>query len=395
MKKSTFKDNRGLTLVELMVGVTILAIIVVPLLHTFVVGAATESRSRTYGNATNAAQNLIEQFQATDPDTIMSNSHIVNTGANYYTLSGGVYTLDSTPTAAPPADSGKYYIGIPNYTYGGSSFDALITVDTSTAATGATANVTPVAIGNQMDALLNMSNADKSAVQELKYQYGNLVADPNNELTASLLTRSISIIVTRIGTTSPYTYTIEVLFNYIAINVPCTAVGKTGTYFSFSHTEQSSASVASVADSTDGSPILSAFLFFDGYYRSNMASETITINNSTGADINFFLVNTTTSTMPATYGAQVSYKYQNFNATGNPVNNLFFTNTPTNVSYIAYKDSITSKTYKTNTTPAISQYLVETKALNRKFNVVINLYATGSNFTGTPILTIDSTRLNY
>ena len=41
MKNEIKGDNRGLTLLELIVGVVILAIVVVPLLHTFVTGANT------------------------------------------------------------------------------------------------------------------------------------------------------------------------------------------------------------------------------------------------------------------------------------------------------------------------------------------------------------------
>ena len=85
MIKSVFKDDRGLTLVELIVGVTILAIIVVPLLHIFVTGANTEYKSRIYGDATDAAQNLSEQIQANDADTILDNADAVDSGAYYYT----------------------------------------------------------------------------------------------------------------------------------------------------------------------------------------------------------------------------------------------------------------------------------------------------------------------
>ena len=388
MKKSTFKDNRGLTLVELMVGVTILAIIVVPLLHTFIIGASTEARSRTYGNATNAAQNLIEQIQATDPDSILNNAAMVATGAQFYTLSGTTFSLYGTaPHTKSPTISSlpkTYYIGIPNYTYESSSFDALITLSVPNESN----NSSPVAIGNQMDALLNMSQADANAVQELKTQCGDLVDDPDLELTETLLTRSIALNVTRSGTTSPYTYKIDAVFNYSATNIPCTAEGKTGTFFSFNDTEQSSASVASIAEPTDGSPVFSAFLFFDGYYSSNMSNETIDINNNTGSDINFFLVNTDTGDIPFGYSATISYKHQKFGADDNPVNNLVFTNLPVS-AYTAWKD------LSTHASSPITGHLVEEKALSRKFNVLINLYNTGSNFTGTPILTIDSTRLNY
>ena len=81
--KSAYKDNRGLTLVELLVGVTILAIIIVPLLHTFITGANTGIKSKNYGNATDAAQNLSEQIQALDVDTILQNSALVDSAAKF------------------------------------------------------------------------------------------------------------------------------------------------------------------------------------------------------------------------------------------------------------------------------------------------------------------------
>lgn len=106
--KSVREDNRGLTLVELIIGVTILAIIIVPLLHTFIVGASTERKSHDYGNATDAAQNLIEQIQATDADLILSNNGVVDSGATYYTSNGTTYSqIEPVIIKAPAAESGK------------------------------------------------------------------------------------------------------------------------------------------------------------------------------------------------------------------------------------------------------------------------------------------------
>jgi len=245
--------------------------------------------------------------------------------------------------------------------------------------------------------LLNMSLADTRALLELKTQYSYLMANSDTELTLERLTRSIAFNVTK-SSSSPYTYTISASFNYTG-TITGTAMGYTSTTVTFADTETSSASVDSIVNTTDGSPVLSAFLFYNAYYRSNISNEVIIINNqfsdSTRSDVKVFFVNTNTDTMPVNYHAQISYKYQNFNAAGDPVNNLFFTNTPTNVSYIAYKDSLTSKTYTTNTTPAISQYLVETKALDRKFNINIKIFKNDSNYSGTPIVSIDSTKLSY
>ena len=374
---------------ELILGTVILAIIVVPLLHVFVTGASTEYKSRKYGEATEAAQNLAEQVQAADADLLLSNSRAVDPQAYFYSLSD-LSTGSNGVTTAPASDaSGKYYIGIKNYSYGGSLFNALITLDTSATATG-TANTTPVIVGNQMDASIDMTQAETGAADTLLAECGNLAVTDPNSLTLSYLTRSVTLNVTRTAGSSAntYSYRIEALFTYTE-TIPYKIGAKSYNYY-FSHTEQALASVVNITDSTDNSPVFSSFVFFNAYYRSSMATETILINNSTGQDINFFLVNTnTTGSMPLNYGALVWYKYQKF-LSHVPVNKLIYTNLPYNkVIYRAAENEFLRKTL------TVSGYLVETKQLNRKFAVDIKLYKSGAAFTGTVLAGIDSTKLNY
>ena len=57
------KDNRGLTLVELIVSITILAIMVLPLLTSFVQAAKTNAKAKNKLHATEAAQNIMEGLE--------------------------------------------------------------------------------------------------------------------------------------------------------------------------------------------------------------------------------------------------------------------------------------------------------------------------------------------
>lgn len=63
-KQRTYKDNRGFSLVELLIAITILAIIVVPLLHTFVSAARTNLKARKLLRITTAAQDVMEGLKA-------------------------------------------------------------------------------------------------------------------------------------------------------------------------------------------------------------------------------------------------------------------------------------------------------------------------------------------
>ncbi|MDE6606412.1 MAG: type II secretion system GspH family protein, partial [Lachnospiraceae bacterium] len=56
-------DNRGFTLLELLIAVLVLAIVIIPLLHSFVSSFRVNARSRETMRATTLAQNEMELFE--------------------------------------------------------------------------------------------------------------------------------------------------------------------------------------------------------------------------------------------------------------------------------------------------------------------------------------------
>ena len=58
-------NERGYTLIELIVAITILAIIAIPLMHGFVTAAKTNAKAREIEQATTVAQNTMEEVKAT------------------------------------------------------------------------------------------------------------------------------------------------------------------------------------------------------------------------------------------------------------------------------------------------------------------------------------------
>ena len=104
MKKTDrrgLSGNGGFSLVELLVAVIILGIIVSPLLHTFVTGAVTASKSRKMGDATLAAQNISEAIEASDlnTDVILNAAPTIFGGTATRTandVTSGIYSYDIT-----------------------------------------------------------------------------------------------------------------------------------------------------------------------------------------------------------------------------------------------------------------------------------------------------------
>ena len=182
MEKHRYQqDNRGMTLVELLVAIVLLAIVVVPLLHVFITAAKTNLKARERLRITTAAQDIMEGLKADSIAELAYQfdypevSHAANPNikaANEFHLirkslinggSGGIQEVRAvidettrevtsiTPVNAAETDEnkvpsvhsvdggvtyefvekpdGKYYFTLENVTLQNASFDALIEVD--------------------------------------------------------------------------------------------------------------------------------------------------------------------------------------------------------------------------------------------------------------------------
>ena len=135
MKMRKELNNKGFSLVELLIATIILGIVVAPLLHTFVTAANTTARSRQLGDATLLGENVAELVEAADlkdlnklfeapyfdtdatdpnnnpPDTTYS----VNAGTEVYSLSAkGVPSGSSTFNVKVTLDPSPYRTGDPD-----------------------------------------------------------------------------------------------------------------------------------------------------------------------------------------------------------------------------------------------------------------------------------------
>ena len=112
------KDNKGFTLLELLVAVTILAIIIVPMLRSFVSSYRVNARSRQTMRATTLAQNEMEIFEKEKIEDLLDDTKFD-------------YTVKE-PNESDPDDPGIYEFtrsGIINDDSGKQMFDVVVKLD--------------------------------------------------------------------------------------------------------------------------------------------------------------------------------------------------------------------------------------------------------------------------
>ena len=80
-------DNRGLSLVELLIAIVILAVIVAPLLHAFVMSAKVNAKSKKELRETAVAQDMMEGLKAYSVEDLAYQFNYPNGGLKEYSLS--------------------------------------------------------------------------------------------------------------------------------------------------------------------------------------------------------------------------------------------------------------------------------------------------------------------
>ena len=129
MKRRKF-NNKGFSLVELIAAVAILAVVVTPLLHSFVTSTNISRRATRITEATLAGKNILE---AVDARPIAEFQKITDTNLAAELLGNGGDTVDITPIGEfdvggdiVPDDEGGFDIALQNIRAGNAYYDAKV-----------------------------------------------------------------------------------------------------------------------------------------------------------------------------------------------------------------------------------------------------------------------------
>jgi prepilin-type N-terminal cleavage/methylation domain-containing protein len=276
------KNNKGLTLVELIVTVAILAIIVLPLLKAFVISAGTNAKAKEKLRTTELAQNVMEGLEATDLLNVVSQFCDPGTDNCDFTLLTGQEQM--TVRQMDTDTDGVYRFAMKDLTASEKKYDALITISANqeTAENGTTNNADEVVnisrIDTGHDALSVPSKTTDDIMTAIWKQYPDVQqSDISRTITVSIETVS--------GVSDPY-QRVTVSYQY--------KWTKDGTEYVFPSGASSDLysdvifENAGAADRT----LSNVYLFFYPWYTSTQGrqSDLVNISNPSDQDVTVYLV---------------------------------------------------------------------------------------------------------
>ncbi len=422
-------DNRGLSLIEVLVAVMILGIIVTPFLHSFITAANANSDAKQIHKATVVAQSVMEGFKAEDLEElalqfnypgegfyVLASGRIGDgtnvaalarelrwDGSNYQSVvkyedpslsaladkrpgvTASSYSADMGATSEFLGQAGGvYYFTIEDVKEDVSSYDVLVKLD----ATDYRAGGSVEAAHRYNDVKLTqlpVIDLDQDAMSVQKEVYtdaavAHFLATHTGITEAQLradMTRVITITVDRIpvGTEYKTTVTTEYLYSYQSGSEIWKAPKKTQTSFDSLET---------------GKDLRSVYLYYYPLYKNGAARDQIIFVNNNRVPLDFYLMKQASSTVTneneEQYMMQLDFKETG--ATEATMATGLYTNLPYNltsgskVAVPLYAVTLNGGTI--NLSNITSENLLEDKVEDRMFDIEVSVYERGAAGAGFP-----------
>ncbi len=404
-------NDSGFTLLELLIAILILAVVMVPMLNSFVVNARVNRKAKIKLRSTMIAQDIMEGLKGYSTDDIYKQF----SGESDFRLIANT-ALDTpdkvsanTVIASVSAEGLQYTYYLKNLNYQGFNYDATVKIDGSPyKAAGGKTNISGDSISYNDIPLANISAMDSSYDglfmsdndEARKSMESDLVSKKSDALNCKI-NRTFDIILSENGVTSKgnkkQLAIVRVRYDAISENMVYTS--STREYTAYNNVD--------IAD--DGCTIRSLYFFYYPAYGSKY-KDVINFINRDKMEVTLYVMKQKT-TDPAVlsnlYTYELSYIPELYVAEEHGFQK---TKVCTNIQYSLYDGSkLTTPTqafYSSNGSPAkgaplkIEENVVEKKSINRMFDAVVNVYEKGAadetpEFPKEKLLTtLDGTKIN-
>lgn len=381
-------NNRGFSLLELLIAVLILSIITIPLLHTYVTSSRTAARSRQAGDATTAAQNIVETIQANSVSSVLSSDS---------TAVAGLFGANSAGVA--PASSGDM-VSLTGIQSGSSLFDAKVTLDPGPYGGSGGINTKEITQYTSMDSTYVQETGnldpDKIALDDFASKSHYQLPDAEQR-TAELTIHSFTP-----GESGMTGVSVTLQFHYTFLYTEIITVDGVSTPESRTmDIDSASYSLFPAGYTVQTDTPFSVYLLFSPYYDGSMGAyqDEITISNTDNLPCNVFLVKqktaSTTEAAENTYRAQVLLRENHLSDSTNFYASVFSNIGQNLISgsaipslQISYRKFYSSVYYVTGNFG--NGQLVDRKQEDRLYEITVLLYPHGSS---DQLMTFHATKL--
>lgn len=390
-------NNKGFTLLEVLIAILILTIVLIPVLRSFYVTAQVNQKARTKLRSTMVAQDIMEglkgyetdeiaaQFEGKEPFAIISNN-AVKTASNITEVS---------------SNGVLYNFALKNLEYQGVKYDADIVLNAAPYTSGKTNKtgdavapnseemVALSAMDNDFDGMFmsDSSDSEATAISELKSQ--------NSAAVSANITRTFTITLSADGVTAAGN-TIQRARVYTEYKAP-------GAYYS---TENNIYGNVDTVD--DGCNIRNIyFLYRPGY---DYSSDIIKFTNYDEIPVTLYIIKQQPASYETARGAFLFHEELAYRPTvyifEKPTTNFMFRKTKlcSNLMVSLYNNAaLTGASFKYNNSPVNAaaigaDKLVSTEKKNRMFNAVVTVYKSGAAEKSFPkdmkLTTLDSSKID-
>ncbi|MEL4106310.1 prepilin-type N-terminal cleavage/methylation domain-containing protein [Oscillospiraceae bacterium WX1] len=380
--------STGFSLLELLIGITILGIIAVPLLTAFVTTSSTSAKASRLRSQTIAAQNVAESVKAADVNAVLDDLKSGIPALTSLASSSGLYTANEDGSFAPVTDlssyedTGVYHAGFTGIAAGGQMYDAMVTLDATTYKKDTNPlNDTEIVHYKLMDIIFNQPNSgvedpDGIAAADMVFQLTSDGYNLTDEDVISLMKRTVTITIapvggddTTISCTAQYRY--ELVYQ-----------GKTYT-------------ASSTYSFYNGSFTPSNGVYF--FFYPLHTSDVFNIENRGNLTVSFFLIKQGQPNL--TYlpliNLKETYDSEKLDAHNLPIPNgsIYFNcdNTTAPLTFRYYAGHLFGSIYQDSLFQSkdFSVKLVNTTIPNRIYTLTVTLYRHGDDFNN-PLMTFET-----
>ncbi len=354
-------DDRGVTLVEIIVSIAILAIIVLPFLNAFVTATKTNVKAKNEMNATHLATNIMEGIEKNSMKTL---AYQFNYPSEYFDVADGFNISDGSSACEllkksdkfdnvkrledisaeivnkddvitscihktdakakigdaslwnfRESDAHKYYFYMSGVQSGTKKYNALVTVDAKSDAESDNKvrkyNMDEVADMSAMDANFDCMSADKYSATNIISAFNNM--NPGFSVQQSDIKRTIKIDIEKSGAASNKATKVTVSYSYSIKN----GVKKTFPDPNSALKDDYTMVIYDNSSDTVNHNLRNVYLFYNPWYTStgntwDTANDVIIVNNKDKVDCTVNIVKQKTisdqselSTKESTYKAYV------------------------------------------------------------------------------------------